>query len=279
MGYNFIVGKLRLILSGSSPIARTALISLAALFIVGVSVLVGERSQSTPPVSSAAAAAGPASLSAEEQQQLLLLGFLQETDPSAPFSTDPISLIGPNITGQLFGKYASLREGGAYSKDDLRAAGEEIAKNVKAAVTHATYRASDFTIDTDVSPERVKRYQQELLTALDPINRIPSAEYEMYGRYIEDQDPAHLRSLEEAADTYRSAVSAAAKISVPLEAAETHAMTLNALLGFASTIEALAKHADDPFASIALLRTYTEKEGDIRESYTLLKMFYDSKLI
>lgn len=274
------MGKLRLILSGSSPIARTALGSFAALIAVGIYSLTDAHIGAPSPQSaSVVSSSEPAALSAEQQQQLILLGLLEEADPSAQYSTDPIALIGPNITGQLFGRYSALREGGSYSTEDLRAAGEEIAKNVRAAVTHPIYHASDFKTDANTSPERTKQYQQELLAALDPINRIPSAEYEIYGRYIEDRDPAHLLTLTEAADTYRSAVAAAAAISVPLDIVDTHAKTLNALLGFASTIDALAKHADDPFASMALLRTYIEKEGDIQESYTLLKMYYDSKRI
>ncbi len=39
----------------------------------------------------------------------------------------------------------------------------------------------------------------------------------------------------------------------------------------------MSKHADDPFASVALLRSYNEAEADILTSFNALTTYYKSK--
>ena len=46
---------------------------------------------------------------------------------------------------------------------------------------------------------------------------------------------------------------------------------------FAATLDALVAHADDPFASVALLRGYNKAESDMLTSFNALTIYYKSK--
>ena len=56
-----------------------------------------------------------------------------------------------------------------------------------------------------------------------------------------------------------------------------HIAILNAMQEFAATLDALAAHADDPLASVALLRTYNESESAVLYSFNDLGTYYRSK--
>ncbi len=46
---------------------------------------------------------------------------------------------------------------------------------------------------------------------------------------------------------------------------------------FAATLDQLAAHADDPFASVALLRGYNQAETDMLTSFNSLASYFKSK--
>lgn len=277
MGYNFIVHKVRSIFGSFSPIAITAMLSIVALVGVGAWKI---QLAFQPAAVVAAAETEPVptdeEITAEWQQEMLLLGIETEIDPSAPSTVDPLALIAPAVAGQLLGSYAALAESGDYTQEDLAAAADRIAPYVKAAVTYKTYEISEFATDADISEERVRMYREELLKSLAPLNDI-SAEYETYGRYVETSDPQYLKQLQSAASIYRTAADDAARIVVPRDAVNYHKTVLNSLQYFAAAIEGLATHADDPFASVALLRTFGEAEAKIAASYSDMKAYYDKK--
>ncbi len=276
--------KLRGILGGSSSIAVTATLSILLLGGVSVARIIALI---RPPVASPIAAIASSTPSQKDlsdgtpdlQQALLLLGKTTSTDSSATTSTDHLAMIGPMIKGELFGSYSAIRANGAYTQDDLRTAAEKIAVYLKAAVSYDMFKNGDFKTDPDVSTERVRTYRDNLLTALAPISSIPNAEYEIYGRYVETSDKKYLVRLKDAANSYRAAAKAGASLTVPSDAVNYHREVLNSLRAFSSVLDGLADHADDPFASVALLRTYNEKEQGIHDAYNALRSYFAKKSI
>lgn len=269
--------KLRAVLGGFSPIAVTALLSVLVLGGVSIARVV---TMLRPPVveKNIAEAAAPEPVnSAAWKQEMLLLGLSTDTDGDAATTTDHLAMIGPMIVGEILGSYDEIRANGDYTKDDLRNAAAKISVYMKAAVSYDAFENSDFTTDADVSTERVSIYRDELVRALAPIDRIPGAEYEIYGSYVETSDPKYLQQLKDASSAYRTAAESASHIKIPSDAINYHRELLNSLRAFSSVLEGLSDHANDPFASVALLRTYNEKEKEIKDSYARMRSYYTKK--
>lgn len=215
---------------------------------------------------------------AELQQEMLLLGLATTTDPSATSDTDPIAMIGPVVVAQLAGQYAGLLDAGTYSPEKAEAAAGDIARNVRAAVPYKTYVAGDFKTDTDISYDRMLVYRSDLREALSPLLKNTESELEIFAKYIETSDPAHLEKLSIAAANYRAAASTAAALTIPRDAINYHRDILNAMEQFSATLDALVKNADDAFASVALLRTYNSAEERMFFSFDALGDYYGQKL-
>jgi hypothetical protein len=274
------VQKLRAIFGGFSPIAITALVSILLLCTVllarAVSMLTPDVA---PPVAAASEELAPESIepTPEWQQEALLLGLSDGTDALAATSTDHLSMIGPMIMGEIVGSYAAIRERGNYTKQDLQAAAQKIAQYMKAVVSYDTFDNGDFRTTDDTSTERVRAYRDSLQQTLAPLSTIPGAEYEIYAKYDQTNDPEYLAQLKNAANLYRTAADNASAISVPSDAVNFHRDVLNSLRAFSSVLDGLVDHADDPFASIALMNTYTEKEQAIYDSYNRMRTYYAHK--
>jgi len=220
----------------------------------------------------------PQNVDALTQQEMLLLGLATSINPSATATdVDPISLIGTQIAAQLVGQYAGLIGAGTYSVEAGAKAAEAIAGNVKAAVTYTTYQNSDLETDADISFDRMLGYKSDLRDAFAPLLENTADEFELYARYVDTQNPIYLEQLRAAAKHYREAADKTAHVVVPTDAVRYHIAILNAMQEFAATLDALAAHADDPLASVALLRTYNESESAVLYSFNDLGTYYRSK--
>lgn len=214
---------------------------------------------------------------ATTQQEMMLLGLATSSDPSATSDIDPVSLIGPQVFAQLLGKYAGLSETGTYSIETGSEAAEQIAGNVKAAVSYKTFVGADIKLSQETTHERMLKYRSDLRDAFIPLLEIQGPEFEMFARYIETSDPEYLTQMEHTVDQYERAIVLTAQIVVPKDAINYHLNILNAMSKFAATIESLSAHADDPMGSVALLRTYNEAEIGMYTSFDALADYYVQK--
>lgn len=215
-----------------------------------------------------------------DQQSMMLLGMTGMSEMDATTTTDHLALIGPMVASEILGTYARIRErGDNYTNEDLQAAGEKIAKHMKAIVAYDAFENDDFTTGDDTTSAGVRVYRDNLVAALKPIDAIGSAEYVIYGHYMETSDPKYLKQLQDASAAYRAATDAASKITVPRDAVNYHRDLLNSLRAFGSVLDGLVTHGEDPFASAALLRTYTEKEQQIADAYNRMRAYYAKKEI
>ena len=272
--------QLRAIFGGFSPIAITAILSVVLLVTVATArVVIALRPPQleAPAITRATLVASTSEETLFSQQQMLLLGQTDSTDTNASSTTDHLSLIGPMIAGEILGSYSVIREKTDYTKDDLRSAAAKIAEHMKAAVAYDVFENGDFKTVSDTSTERVRAYRDELQNALTPLSSISGAEYETYGRYVETSDPKYLVQLKSAAEAYRVSANNAAKITVPRDSINYHRELLNSLRAFSSVLDGLAAHGNDPFASVALLRTYNEKEQEIFDSFNGMRGYYAKK--
>lgn len=215
---------------------------------------------------------------AQLQQELMLLGLATSSDPGAISESDPISMIGPVVVAQLAGRYAGLVDSGSYSEESGAAAAESIAPHVKAAISYEKYDAADVQTDSETSYERMLGYRSDLREALSPLLKNTESEFEVYGKYIETSDTGYLDQLSNIAVNYRAAAEAAARVTVPRDALNYHLDILNAMALFAATLETMASHPDDPFATVALLRSYNSAEERMFLTFNALSNYYGQKL-
>ena len=199
----------------------------------------------------------------------------------APDSVDKdgIANIEGNVVGALLGSYATLTENGLYTPADGEKIAADIAATRRANMSYPTYSASDITTDPDTSYERMLTYRADLRQALEPLLANPGYELGLFANYIESRDTTYTDRLKQAAKNYQAAFENASHVVVPKDALAYHVGILNALSEFGATVEAMAEHADDAFASAALLSTYDASERNLMTSFDALASYQKNKTI
>lgn len=276
-------GRLERNRAGFSPIFVTAAISaialLAALGWQAAETLQAKNSPATAVVSSFGKNRVGNSISGTPQTAYPPLDANNAWlfNSSAPADPNDLSQMGSQVFGQLISSYVALKQSGDYTQ----AQGEKIAKNIaetlQADVPYAPYQEKDIKTDPDASYKRMLAYRSDMRDALAPLLDNREAELEVFGRYIETKDKNSLAQLTQFTGKYREAAENAIKIIVPKDASSHHLRIINSLLRFAATLEQMVKYADDPMATLALLRTYNSAEEDVLTSFNALAMWEKQK--
>ena len=190
---------------------------------------------------------------------------------------DGIGNIAENIAGALIGSYVALADTGSYTPEEGEKIAGSIAESLRASVSYKSYTAADLKTDTDTSYERMLTYRNDLRIALEPLLGNPGYELSIFANYIGTSEAKYLEQLQTAVQNYTKATEAAAKVTVPQDAVSYHVEILNALSEFGATIERMSQHADDAFASAALLRTYNDSESRLMMAFNSLATYYTGK--
>jgi len=274
------VEKLHLLFGGRlSAIGMTAVISVAVLTGVAVwrtvSFVNASASSTTYVATTEEFPAGP--VDALTQQEMILLGLATSSDPSKVSEVDPITLIAPSVMAQLAGQYGGLLDSGIYNAETALLATSDIAKNLKGTVSYKTYLPEEIQTDQDTSYKRMLAYKDDLKVAFAPLLKNTSDELDLFAAYVDSKDPLYIERMHTAVENYRDAISLTAKVVVPKDAVGYHVSVLNAMQEFASTLDALAMHADDPLGSTALVRTYNTAEQHMYYAFNDLGVYYRQK--
>jgi hypothetical protein len=196
---------------------------------------------------------------------------------TAASDADGISNIAGNVTGVLIDSYTTLAGSGGYTREQGEAVAEDVAESLRAHVSYTAYSGNDLKVDADTSYARMLAYRNDLRIALEPLLKNTEAEYATFARYVDTGDAKYLVQLKNAAGNYRAAAENAAKLTVPADALPHHVGILNSLSEFAAMLDALADHGDDPFASVALLRTYNTAEQNVFLSFDAIARYARNK--
>lgn len=268
---------------GASSITVTAALSVAIL-IAALGSYIGERMQHPAPL--------PPREPVEKQQYIpvsdadkngvpdwqdeLLRGRTATTSLSASStSEDPVARIGGSVLNSLVDGYLSLKAYNEYTPTRGEELAETIARNLKAPAIFVPHTESELTIDAGASRERILRYRADMRAALLPmVDFQAEPEFALYARFVATGDAAWLDKLSETAVRYRDAEKNALAVSVPASAISVHLRTVNALSKYTETLERLVRFANDPIASMALLRTYNEDEREFLLAFDALADFY-----
>ncbi len=203
------------------------------------------------------------------------------TDPladSSLFGIDPgTTPIGSAVLDSVVEKYLSLQSQGLYTPEVGEKAAEKMAEGLTAPTEHRTYAAADIQTSADTSYARMITYRTDLQLSLMPLLKNTEPEYEVFAYYVSTRDKKHLEKLKVAAQNYRAAVQATAHVVPPKDALSQHVGILNALEAFAAALDALAVNAEDPFASVVVLRGYNQAETGVLTSFASLAKYYREK--
>lgn len=192
-------------------------------------------------------------------------------------SSDTFSQLGTAVLDRLINAYTGLQSAGIFSTSTAQAAAHDTLPLLTTKVTYDVYTSDEIKTDRDTSYARMLTYRSDLRASLAPLLKSTTPEYEIFGNYLKTNDTAYLTALGDVAQNYRDAIAATAKVVVPADAVPYHVAILNAMQEFAAMLDALKANADDPFTSVALLRTYDQAESDMVTSFNALTTYYKSK--
>lgn len=199
------------------------------------------------------------------------------TVPDTTSPQDPLSQIGTAVMNEISNAYFQMQDQGTYSSSTVAGFGQSLAPYVAATAEYQAFSGNDIKTDADTSYERMMRYRADLRDSLAPLLQNTVPEYEIFAQYVDTKDVTYLSKLQEVAQSYRATASSTLQVVVPADAAALHLGILNAMKAFAATLEAMVAHANDPFASVALLSGYNQAESDMLTSFNALTTYYKSK--
>ena len=208
---------------------------------------------------------------------LLQQHHLDKTSDTSATSSNDVDHLAPNVVGQLATHYMVMQQQGTYTADAGAQVATAMAPNVKVDVPFKTYAVSDIKTSPDTSYAAMMKYRADLQVSLTPLLKNSIPEITIFGLYTSTKDTKYLTQLNSIAQNYRDAADATAKIAVPADAAPYQLDILNAMQEFASTLNELTSHVDDPITTAALLRSYNQAEQDMLTSFNSLTTYYASK--
>ncbi|MDP3965811.1 MAG: hypothetical protein Q8Q13_03370 [bacterium] len=258
-----------------SPIVITAAFSV--ILLVGATVWQATKSIETV---NPGAVAAPGTVYSVESRW----GYGADTETGAETAVQATSA-GPNdfshtendVFGQLLGTYVALKNAGTYTEEKGAQIADSIAEATVAPVSFTPVAQGDIKTDSDVSYARVLVYRDDVEAALAPMLLNSESELGIFNDYVQTRDTHNLVILGEAAGRYRKTVLLLSAVTVPQDALEYHLGVTNALLQFATTLDAMIQNAGDPMATLALLRTYNSAEQDVYASFNALSSYEKRK--
>ncbi len=197
---------------------------------------------------------------------------------SASTGTSTVTRLGAAILAQTIMAYDNATKDGSPSDKGI-AAVQSLAATINPQIKSRTYAASDIKTDPDTSAARVLSYRADLRIALEPLLENKEYELDIFARYVESKDTKNLSALRAAVKNYRLAIANTEKVVAPADAASYQASILSALDKFATTLEALADNATDPFASAALLKSYVGAQDGMVVSFNAIGKYAARKIL
>lgn len=197
-------------------------------------------------------------------QELTLLASTTEATSTTP--------LGDAILGQFVTRYTTLAARGTGSEDLARTATDIVPR-----IPATSHDPALLPADPDTSLARVLTYRSELRDALAPLLNNTEPELDIYAQWIDTGDKKYLDRLDAIANDYEKATAQAKNVRVPADAVHLQAGVLDAMSEFSLALRALARNAEDPIASLTLLRTYNAAEQKMFTAFNALGIYAAQK--
>lgn len=206
------------------------------------------------------------------REELMRIGAVA----SSSATTTPSESLTEHVFTTLLDSYEALREGVTPGVDIVSVA-QRIGENARVPILLHTISAQDIATDADTSYERMLRYRADLRIATEPLLQNQEAEFSVFARYVETGNEMYLDEMRDIASRYEEAARRAKAMEVPEDAVLYHVDIVNALNEFAAVLDTMARFANDPIASISLLRAYNTAEQHMFTSFDALSIYYANK--
>lgn len=203
---------------------------------------------------------------------------LNELRSAASSTAKNITPLGASIFAQAIVAFDKATQQ-ASSSDAGLAAVQDFGAKIKPPVDYRTYAAGDISTVSDTSKDRVLSYRADLRTALEPLLENKEYELDVFAKYVDTKDTKYLQDLRLASQNYKRAIVNTEKVVAPADAASYQAAILTAMSEFSATLDALADNATDPFASSALLRTFTDAQDNMVASFNSIGKYASQKIL
>ena len=202
-----------------------------------------------------------------------------ESSPASDTSTDVsdpdgLSYIEDNVLGTLVSSYVTLKDSGTYTPTTGEQVAGIIAAELRANISYRTYSPADIETVSDTSLSRMLLYRNDLRIALEPLLQNTEYELEVFAYYLDTNDVSYLDELSRMSENYRIATENVLEVVVLSDAVAYHVGILNALSEFEATLAQMTRHADDPYAAAALLRTFNTAEINMLTSFNALAGYF-----
>ncbi|MEK7628515.1 MAG: hypothetical protein AAB421_03800 [Patescibacteria group bacterium] len=198
-------------------------------------------------------------------------------DKNASSTEDEPETLTDTIGRRLIEQYVYLKHDGIYTNSQGDRIATDLSRYFRTRTEFTPYTADALTITKNSSADAIEKHRKRMQVALESFLDLGEPEFVLYGRYIEDKNTTALEELAKRAGIYQRVASAVMAVPVPQEMASVHLEVANSLAFFGTVLEVMVLKAEDPIASIALLKTYTEAEHYVHATFAGLNTFYNRK--
>ncbi len=189
-------------------------------------------------------------------------------------STSPEDAIG----SRLIGEYLYLKNQNAYTSGRGEKLGNELSSYINYNTRFTPYTESDMVVSMDTSASAIEMHRKALQGALDPFLGIKDPEFLLYAYFVKNKDMTALAELRERAALYQSVAESVLSIPAPRDIADVQLEIANSLSFFSLVLTNMVDKANDPIASLALLKTYNQSERYVQTTFGALTAYYREKL-
>ncbi len=184
---------------------------------------------------------------------------------------------GPSITGsigaRIASQVASLKENGEYTPEKGLAIADAVLNEVSATASFTPYPESSFAPTVPPTADNVRTYSSVMQTALSPLTELPGTDFILFANYLYSGKTDSLDEMRRRATLYSSIARSLILIRAPRDIATDHQRLANGLLYFQSVTTQMTQRADDPLATLALIRAYNEAERYLGEQLWIVDRY------
>lgn len=183
-----------------------------------------------------------------------------------------VSTTTEELVDRLLTFYTSMKSSGTYTPE----AGFDLAEELSSKLDVALAFKPFLTAEAKTKQKSKEVYATEVRKTLAPLYAFDEPDIGVYARYLQNGDQKALGDLLLHAESYARTAEKLMLVAPPPDIVDDHVELANALSYFAVVLNAMVTYADDPMASLSLLRTYNSAEQYLGFTLGVLERYYKS---
>ena len=198
------------------------------------------------------------------------------TDTSSQSKTE--SSLTDAIARNLYTNYSVLKQSGELTPENQAKINEALGVSVEQIIRPKLYIASDLNIASSETPASIKKYGNETIATINNnLNANTQDEAVNLTNYLDKKNPADLKKVTDAAESYKKMTLALVSVSVPPSAIEEHLSLVNGVNFLGRAILGMAQVDADPVVALASLNNYPKGNEKIVNAFRGLISYFAGK--